>query len=71
MGGMVKMVAPIVPHLAEEVYEAAGGSQSSLFLEGWTPETNRLDSEACETMTALLSMRTLVLGMMEEARQAK
>lgn len=36
---MLKIVAPIVPHLAEEVYEAAGqGAQSSVFLDHWSPE---------------------------------
>lgn len=68
---MLKMVAPIVPHLAEEVYESVGGEQSSVFLEGWTPETKWTDNSASGQMTALLAMRGSVMGLMEEARQAK
>lgn len=38
LSAMLKMIAPIVPHLAEEVYEGTGSPcrKSSVFLEHWT-----------------------------------
>lgn len=71
MRQMTKMVAPIVPHLAEEVYEAAGGLHSSVFLEEWEPETEWQDPEASKVMTALLGLRTAVNGVMQQAREDK
>lgn len=44
---MLKIIAPIVPHLAEEVYESSRTSlgipaKSSVFLEHWASEVRRL-----------------------------
>jgi isoleucyl-tRNA synthetase len=46
LGVMIKIVAPIVPHLAEEVYEtcrtrhASDRSPSSVFMEHWKPSVS-------------------------------
>lgn len=83
----MKIIAPIVPHLAEEVYEATGspGRKPSVFLEHWKENVRRsrtsviliplqdawIDRAAADEMSVLLEIRNVVLGMLEGARQDK
>ncbi|CAK9784570.1 mitochondrial putative Isoleucyl-tRNA synthetase [Cutaneotrichosporon oleaginosum] len=75
LSAVLKIVAPIVPHLAEEVYEAmsVGSPQrkKSVFLEHWTDGESWIDTEAADHMAAILAIRNEVLGMLETARQDK
>ncbi|WOO76802.1 Isoleucine--tRNA ligase [Vanrija pseudolonga] len=69
---LVKMTAPIAPHLAEEVYEASGSPvKSSVFLDHWSPETEWLNPTAHDEMTALLTVRTELQKLLTSAREAK
>lgn len=47
LNAVLKMVAPIVPHLAEEVYESMAQAQrkKSVFLEHWTESVGRHGTE--------------------------
>ncbi|GMK54006.1 hypothetical protein CspeluHIS016_0105920 [Cutaneotrichosporon spelunceum] len=70
---VLKMIAPIVPHLAEEVYESMGAThrKKSVFLEHWTEGKSWIDQEAADEMAVLLDIRGEVLSMLETARQDK
>lgn len=57
LGVMVKLIAPITPHLSEEIYEAAATDagnerKSSVFLEHWNPDVRGLTaiSGACSSL---------------------
>ncbi|KAJ3729726.1 isoleucyl-tRNA synthetase [Lentinula raphanica] len=79
---MTSILAPILPHLAEEIHEhlrrghnsdaIANSKPTSGFENGW----KKLDSgwenfEAAKDMSSLLNMRKAVLGLLEEARGHK
>ncbi|KAJ7207110.1 tRNA synthetases class I-domain-containing protein [Mycena pura] len=66
------VMAPIVPHLAEEIHEAFNETQSSVFMTQWKsvgPEW--YDPRTNEEMKMLLRLRTAVLAGLEEARADK
>ncbi|KAJ6571758.1 tRNA synthetases class I-domain-containing protein [Mycena capillaripes] len=66
------IMAPIVPHLAEEVHEAFNETESSVFMTQWKPlELEWNDPKANEEMKMLLRLRTAVLAGLEEARADK
>lgn len=45
-----KLMAPIMPFLAERVYQAAGGEKESVHLEAWSKSVEVLDVEVLEDM---------------------
>ncbi|BEI97092.1 hypothetical protein CcaverHIS631_0206810 [Cutaneotrichosporon cavernicola] len=73
LNAVLKMIAPIVPHLAEEVYESTRSNhhKSSVFLEQWAKGESWIDKEAADEMAVLLAVRGEVLSMLETARQDK
>ncbi|KAK8858784.1 isoleucine-tRNA ligase [Kwoniella newhampshirensis] len=49
---LTQIIAPITPHLAEELYEhsAAGGTESSVFLETWQPDRLTEDARSAKSI---------------------
>lgn len=62
------MIAPIAPHLAEELYEHGGGSEPSVFLTGWA--NTPVDASA-DPAELLLTLRSGTSALFESARAAK
>ncbi|KAJ7637112.1 isoleucyl-tRNA synthetase [Roridomyces roridus] len=66
------IMAPVVPHLAEEIHEAFNETQESVFKKEWkTLDSEWHDPQANEEMKSLLQLRTAVLGGLEKARTDK
>ncbi|THH08957.1 hypothetical protein EW145_g2354 [Phellinidium pouzarii] len=79
---LVFMLAPITPHLAEEVYFYVSGASGpkqdglSVFTKRWVPLSDEIkntlnDVEVQQDMDVLLKVRSSVLGLLEEAREQK
>ncbi|KAK7043002.1 isoleucine-tRNA ligase [Paramarasmius palmivorus] len=69
---VTNIAAPVLPHLAEEVNATRYGSSTSAFTNRWTPlEPEWEDPEAFNDMKTLLSIRKVVLALLEKARTAK
>ncbi|KAJ6499704.1 isoleucyl-tRNA synthetase [Mycena vitilis] len=69
---MNSIMAPIVPHLAEEIHEAFNETDSSIFMTEWKPlEPEWNDPEANEEIKLLLRLRSAVLAGLEGARADK
>ncbi|KAL7420686.1 isoleucine-tRNA ligase [Cryptotrichosporon argae] len=70
---LLKMVAPIAPYLAEELY-AHVGQQPSVFLDHWLDESAQelaAEEEDTGVMRDLLTIRTEVMAMVERTRNDK
>ncbi|KAA1476621.1 isoleucyl-tRNA synthetase [Dentipellis sp. KUC8613] len=72
------VMAPVLPHLAEEIHHTAvnGGddkaSGTSVFMKTWKPLSSEWEDVAAEKdMTALLTVRSSVLALLEKARSDK
>lgn len=80
------MMAPIVPHLGEELYENMDGpKKSSVFLETWKPDVSPgvsrvsaklyqqswVDDYLKAEMETLLAIKPEVMKLVEEARSEK
>ncbi|KAJ7484744.1 tRNA synthetases class I-domain-containing protein [Mycena latifolia] len=66
------IMAPIVPHLAEEINEAFNETETSVFMTPWTTlDSEWHDLKANEEMKMLLRLRTAVLAGLEGARGDK
>ncbi|KAJ7039834.1 tRNA synthetases class I-domain-containing protein [Mycena alexandri] len=66
------IMAPIVPHLAEEIHEVFNETGSSIFVTQWKPlDAEWCDPKAAQDMKILLRLRTAVLKGLEEARGDK
>jgi isoleucyl-tRNA synthetase len=70
---LAKMVSPIVPHTAEEVWKYAPGVEEASVMLTHFPEVNEahLDPELEKKWDAFLDVRDVVLKALEEARAAK
>ncbi|OCF44364.1 isoleucine-tRNA ligase [Kwoniella heveanensis CBS 569] len=73
---IVRILAPITPHLAEELHAHSHKSSSqedapSVFLNAWHPDSKWLNSSVKEEATTLLALRTTVQKLVEEARAAQ
>nr|XP_031864411.1 isoleucine-tRNA ligase [Kwoniella shandongensis]KAA5531483.1 isoleucine-tRNA ligase [Kwoniella shandongensis] len=69
---LTQIIAPITPHLAEELYEhSAAGRKSSVFLETWQPDDTWLDHTVKAKVSALLAIRGRVQRLSEDARAAE
>ncbi|KAG5634944.1 hypothetical protein H0H81_000255 [Sphagnurus paluster] len=69
---MTSVLAPVLPHLAEEIHNTRKSDGSSVFMTPWKPlsaEWN--DVAAAEDMTELLRVRSVVLSLLEQARGNK
>ncbi|KZV99615.1 isoleucyl-tRNA synthetase [Exidia glandulosa HHB12029] len=68
------VIAPILPHLAEEIHATWQGPHSdlSVFARGWQPLSDEWDDpEVEQDMDALMELRSLVMGLLENARAEK
>ncbi|KAJ7695476.1 tRNA synthetases class I-domain-containing protein [Mycena rosella] len=66
------IMAPIVPHLAEEIHEAFRETEASVFTTPWmTLDSEWHDPKANEEMKMLLRLRNAVLAGLESARGDK
>ncbi|KAJ7096704.1 tRNA synthetases class I-domain-containing protein [Mycena belliarum] len=69
---MNSIMAPIVPHLAEEIHEAFTETEVSVFTTPWTTLGSEWhDLKANEEMKLLLLLRTAVLAGLENSRADK
>ncbi|KAJ7057865.1 tRNA synthetases class I-domain-containing protein [Mycena amicta] len=77
---MEHIMAPIVPHLAEEIHEAFTETETSIFKTEWKSllqsnsrekDSKWHDTQASEEMGLLLRLRSAVLSGLEEAREDK
>ncbi|KAI0336726.1 isoleucyl-tRNA synthetase [Cubamyces sp. BRFM 1775] len=68
---MTKVLAPVLPHLAEEIHSTLHGPDApSVFTTPWTPLSDELvDSKAEEEMDKLLRIRSKVFVLLEQARK--
>jgi len=73
---LVHIIAPVLPHLAEEIYSTLRGRPSaeishgpSVFTKPWVPLSSEWhDATAGKEMAQLLQVRSTVLGLLEQAR---
>ncbi|KAI0305316.1 tRNA synthetases class I-domain-containing protein [Multifurca ochricompacta] len=73
---MIHIIAPVLPHLAEEIHSVLRGQSSpdishglSVFTRSWVPLPPEWhDASAEQEMTQLLRVRSTVLGLLEQAR---
>ncbi|KAF8500223.1 tRNA synthetases class I-domain-containing protein [Russula emetica] len=73
---MIYIIAPVLPHLVEEIYSALHGQSSSeishglsVFSRPWVPlSPDWHDPTAEQEMVQLLRVRSTVLGLLEQAR---
>ncbi|EPQ53661.1 isoleucyl-tRNA synthetase [Gloeophyllum trabeum ATCC 11539] len=74
---MVFVMAPILPHLAEDVHHVMSGAEDpasgrSVFTTTWEPLPSEWENPCVEgDMNRLLSLRTDVLALLEKARRNK
>ncbi|WRT67996.1 uncharacterized protein IL334_004971 [Kwoniella shivajii] len=68
---MTRILAPIAPHFAEELYEHMGGKEASVFLVPWTAEDVWSDPTIKAEMSRVLSIRAEVQQLVEKARAEK
>ncbi|KAF8639113.1 hypothetical protein AX17_001728 [Amanita inopinata Kibby_2008] len=72
LSSMTSVMAPVLPHLAEEIHEHWKPNGNSVFAEKWTPLGPEWeDSEAADTMSEFLRVRGTVLTLLEKAREQK
>ncbi|KAF9041334.1 tRNA synthetases class I-domain-containing protein [Panaeolus papilionaceus] len=69
---LTRVMAPVLPYLAEEIHATWKGDGKSVFMTPWTPLGEEWkDPQAAEDMASLLSLRGDVLVLLEKARSAK
>jgi len=68
---LLKILAPIIPHFAEEFYEANGGDADSVFLDVWEPNTAYQRAAVQRDMDRFLGLRSLVFQLGEEAKATR
>ncbi|RDB30371.1 Isoleucine--tRNA ligase [Hypsizygus marmoreus] len=69
---MTSVLAPVLPHLAEEIHASRRSDGSSVFMSNWIPlDAEWMDPQAAEDMAELLRVRGTVLSLLENARGDK
>ncbi|KAI0065258.1 isoleucyl-tRNA synthetase [Artomyces pyxidatus] len=73
---MVHVMAPVLPHLAEEIHTVSEGKEasaiSSVFTKKWEPLSSEWQDPVSEQdMNHLLRVRSVVLALLERARASK
>ena len=77
---MTSIVAPIVPHLAEEIWQHwpdkhsayAKGDDHSFFMHGWQEaDPTWINGDVEEDMNYLRSIRAEIMNLLEQARKDK
>lgn len=64
-----KVLAPVMPFIAERVYKASGGERESVHLENW-PQFGKVDLTLIEEMKKVRDIVTSVLAMRTQAKIA-
>ncbi|KAH9849619.1 isoleucyl-tRNA synthetase [Lenzites betulinus] len=69
---MTRVLAPVLPHLAEEIHATLHGAESkSVFATPWTPLPDEyVDPQAEADMSKLFRIREKVFALLEQARKA-
>lgn len=62
-----KVVAPVMPFLAENIYKGAGGSVLSVHLEDW-PKSKKIDGELIKSMEEVRKIVSLSLELRSKAK---
>ncbi|KAF8630473.1 hypothetical protein AX15_002904 [Amanita polypyramis BW_CC] len=66
------IMAPVLPHLAEEIHEHWKSNGKSVFANKWMPLSSEWeDAEAASIMPEYLRLRSSVLALLEKARAQK
>jgi isoleucyl-tRNA synthetase len=65
---LIPLIAPILPHTAEELYGLMQQGQESVFLTDMTKPYGNIDSEIVKDYEKILELRTEVLKALENAR---
>ncbi|KAG5716151.1 Isoleucyl-tRNA synthetase [Termitomyces sp. T112] len=69
---MTSVLAPVLPHLAEEIHNTRNSDGSSVFMIPWKPLSSEWKNEqAANDMAQLLRVRGVVLLLLERARGNK
>jgi len=72
LGTTTKVMAPVLPYLAEEIHATWKADNKSVFMTPWTPLNDEWkDLQAASDMSQLLAVRDTVLSLMEKARRDK
>ncbi|KAJ2930974.1 hypothetical protein H1R20_g6118, partial [Candolleomyces eurysporus] len=72
LSSLTKMMAPILPHLAEEVHATWKGDGTSVFMTPWNPlDAQWSDPQAAKEMDWYMQLRSPVLSLLEQARMKK
>lgn len=66
---LAKVIAPVMPFLAERAYKTAGGAKESVHLERW-PELQEVDEQVLEDMKKVRDIVTVALSLRAEAKVA-
>lgn len=64
---LAKVIAPVMPFLAERVYAVSGGTKESVHLESW-PESREVDSSSQESMKMVREIVTEALALRTQAK---
>lgn len=62
-----KVIAPVMPFLAERIYRVAGGEKESVHLESWS-EAGQVDKDKLEEMSTLRQTASSILMMRTEKK---
>ncbi|KAG6854411.1 hypothetical protein C0991_006953 [Blastosporella zonata] len=69
---MTSVLAPVLPHLAEEIHSTRNSDGSSIFIVPWKPlDSTWKDEQAAKDMAELLRVRAVVRLLLERARGNK
>ncbi|KAF8908660.1 hypothetical protein CPB84DRAFT_171098 [Gymnopilus junonius] len=69
---MTRVMAPVLPYLAEEIHATWKADSKSVFMTPWMPMSNEWkDLPAAADMAQLLAVRDTVLSLLEKARRDK
>ncbi|KAF6756285.1 isoleucyl-tRNA synthetase [Ephemerocybe angulata] len=72
LDSLTKVIAPILPHLAEEIHTTRVGDATSAFMTPWTPLGSEWhDPTAAAQMETYMRLRSSVLAQLEQARMNK
>ncbi|KAF8646469.1 hypothetical protein AX16_007205 [Volvariella volvacea WC 439] len=69
---MTSVLAPVLPHLAEEIHATWNRDNTSVFMKPWTPLSSEWnDAQLAAEFKDLLELRKVVLALLEKARGNK
>ncbi len=66
---LAKVIAPVMPFIAERIYSTVGGEKESVHLESW-PQTFSVDTELLATMKNIRAVVTIALSLRTQEKIA-